>query len=256
MLNETQLSNLSEAIIQAQSETFSKITPSVLDNQTLSNLNFKTDPSLDLILQRGLLATLNETKFLDYFNNLIENAVLFAKNVPYFMSIHETDRITLLKSSVFEIIVVRHATCYSNSYYTQLNDSTKSMDLVTLAAVATASRSPSTFATVNQLNAHGSKSSISKIFSSGSSSQQFKSDFLWVPSVGSWTSCQWLGERMPQLKKFMQMLIEFYRFFSIVDLTDSELAIFCSYLLYKSGRMLFFFRFGSSYRLKIIQYFC
>ncbi len=52
---------------------------------------------------------------------LIEKSVLFAKNVPYFMNINETDRITLLKSCVFEIILVKHTACYSNIYFEDLN---------------------------------------------------------------------------------------------------------------------------------------
>jgi hypothetical protein len=140
MLNETQLSNLLKAIGQAQEETFVPIRPSPLNDQALTNLNFKASPPVQRALQQGLPTILQETQLLDYFNSLIESAVLFAKSVPYFMSIHETDRIALLKSSVFEMLVVRHARCYSSSCLAKLNDNTESMDLVTLATVASVSR--------------------------------------------------------------------------------------------------------------------
>lgn len=73
------------------------------------------DVSLDTMLllratlQRGLVHVLAHTRLLEHINLLIEQTVLFAKNVPYFMNIHEPDRIALLKSCVFDVICVRHA---------------------------------------------------------------------------------------------------------------------------------------------------
>ena len=233
MLNETQLADLIQTIVQAQNETYTKIEPSILNNQALTNLNFKKDLTLNMFFQRGLSEILKETKFLDYFNNLIENSVLFAKNVPYFMSIHESDRITLLKSCVFEIILVRHATCYSNSYFTELSNRNESADnhLVTLAAVAAASTSNASSATVGN-----TKSQIMRTLDNDSST---KSDFFWIPGCDTWTSCHWLCEKMPQLKKLIELLIEFYRSFSTLKLNEQEMALFCSYLLYNTSKFIF-----------------
>lgn len=116
MLNQMQLRNLLEGIAKANRETFISNIPLTLNSDTFLELNFKKDPLLVEKFQSGLLRILTETNFLNYFNTLIEKAVLFAKNVPYFMNINENDRITLLKSCVFEIIIVRHASCYSNIY--------------------------------------------------------------------------------------------------------------------------------------------
>ena len=167
------------------------------------------------IFDVGLLSILNETKFLDHFNNLIENAVLFSKNVPYFMNIHETDRISLLKSSVFEIICVRHSSMY---YYqsTCLNEDESRTDLATLAACAVAA------------------SHISSFDQSLINSSKFN-DLFMIPVYVCWTQCDWLCDKLPQLKVFILMLADFYRTFSEMCLDETELAIFSSYLLFKDN---------------------
>lgn len=123
---------------------------------------------LRAVLERGLIALLTQTRLLDHINMLIEQAVLFAKNVPYFMNIHESDRIALLKSCVFDVICVRHATFFrtslasrcsaslssssstssspfsssaSSSSSDENNTSSSSIDLATLAACAVAASS-------------------------------------------------------------------------------------------------------------------
>lgn len=196
---------------------------------TTQNVDFKTDPDTSGIFQHGLLSVLKETKFLEHFNNLIECAVLFAKNVPYFMNIHETDRISLLKSCVFEIILVRHATCFSSSYSPQLTANNQTDSLGTLAAVAAASTS-----SVTELI---QKSRIMKTLDSDSVNQHFfESIFFWLPACEMWMSYKWLCEKISDLERFMQLLIDFYQCFATMELGERELAMFCAYLLFNSGK--------------------
>ena len=202
MLDSSQLTSIIEAIIQAHADT--NVTypnrPPILGDFMCC----KNQPELLNLFNRGLLSILNETKFLEYFNALIENAVLFAKNVPYFMNIHETDRITLLKSCVFEIICVRHAQCYSNA----LHDSPTG--LATLAACAVA-------ASTNTI--------LNNSF-----------DLLYIPQNDTWATPTWLSDKLPQLKHFIYLLFDFYRYFSTMNLDDNEIAMFSSYLLFNSGK--------------------
>jgi len=110
---------------------------------------------------------------LEFFNSLIENTVLFAKIVPYFMEMHEADRITLLKSCVFEIICIRHAALVKHARF-------------------------------------------------------------YVPVFECYVTRETLGERLPECKTFIDLLFDFCADFSVVELTDAEIAIFCAYLLFNA----------------------
>jgi len=224
-LDAVQLKNIIDAIIQAHKETLIACTALDLVDPSsssfhkslsdLASLNFGNNPELKQLFGQGLLFILNESKFLDHFNNLIENAVLFAKNVPYFMDIHETDRIALLKSCVFEIICVRHASCYyhreSNNRNTE-GDERAATDLATLAACAVAASTGE------------------------SSTTRPTTDMFMVPVFGTWTTCEWLCEQLPQLRGFIVMLADFFRHFSFMELDETECAIFCSFLLFNTGK--------------------
>jgi len=218
IFNETQLNVLIQKIVQAYLDTFTA--PLILRTPNKLSLNFKNNPDLSSKFECGLLKVLKETDFLDYFNNLIESAVLFAKNVPYFMSIHESDRITLLKACVFEIILVRHAVCYS-SKPNQLHDIIKSNSLDTLAAVAAASTSDR------------QKSQIFKSLDIDETDS-----LLWIPGCEVWASCEWLCEKIPDLKQFLRLLIDFCQFFNAMNLNNNQIAVFCAYLLYDRGKAL------------------
>ena len=207
LLDETQLKTVISAAIQAHKET--NLIYSSMQHETANNEENKL--ILNALFERGLLAILNETKFLEHINTLIENAVLFAKNVPYFMNIHETDRITLLKSCVFEIICLRHACYYSNSYDKSFSSS--STDLATLADCAIASQT--------------------------SSLSYDKSKFR-IPLFNAIVSCEWLCLKLPQLKKFIFLLFDFYSYFNLFNLNDDELALFSSWLIFNSSKNLFF----------------
>jgi hypothetical protein len=110
VLELAQLNQINEAILQAHNETwlFTKDKCKKFKNV----FALRPNVILESLFSKGLMGVLRETKFLDFFNSLIESTVLFAKNVPYFMEMHEQDRITLLKSCVFEIIVIRHSNFY------------------------------------------------------------------------------------------------------------------------------------------------
>ena len=236
MLDATQLSNLIEAITQAYHETFTSLQPTAINNLALFNLNFRSDPALSRLFDQGLISILNETNFLDHFNNLVENAVIFAKNVPYFMEIHEADRITLLKSCVFEIILVCHASCFSHESKTEFNrllvksvsessSQPGSFDLATLAACAvaasTSEQTTNPQAIVNSLSSAHVRQST---------------NYFWVPGYETWASYEWICEKLPQLEPFLHLLVEFYQQFSTMKLAQTELALFCSYLLYNTDR--------------------
>jgi hypothetical protein len=209
LLDETQLKTVVSAAIQAHKET-NLIYATSMQRETANNEENKL--ILNGLFERGLLAILSETKFLEHINTLIENAVLFAKNVPYFMNIHETDRITLLKSCVFEIICLRHA-CYYSSGYDKSFSSSSSTDLATLADCAIASQT--------------------------SSLSYDKSKFR-IPLFNAIVSCEWLCLKLPQLKKFILLLFDFYSYFSLFNLNDDELALFSSWLIFNSSKSLFF----------------
>lgn len=224
MLDANQLKNIVEAIVQAHKET-NFFFNTKLDSNDLTSLNFTQSPLMTHLFDRGLVSVLNETKFLDHFNNLIENAVLFAKNVPYFMNIHETDRIALLKACVFEIICVRHAVYFSST--TRDDESRGTTDLATLAACAVAS------AASNQFNSSLENTTTMLNSSTKSSDLFFLSD--------TWTSCDYLCAKLPQLKNFIQLLTDFYQCYSTMNLDETETALFCSYLLFNTGRFCLIF---------------
>ena len=236
MLDATQLSNLIEAIAQAYHETFTALQPTAINNLALFNLNFKSDPVLSRLFGQGLLSILNETNFLDHFNNLVENAVIFAKNVPYFMEIHEADRITLLKSCVFEIILVCHASCFSHESTTEFNrllvksvsessPHTGTFDLATLAACAVAA------STSEQTT---NPQAIVNSLSGGNAAET--TNYFWIPSYKTWASYEWICEKLPQLEPFLHLLVKFYQQFAAMKLAETELALFCSFLLYNTDR--------------------
>ena len=131
------------------------------------------------------------------------------------MNIHDTDRITLLKSCIFEIICVRYAFCYHNAA-SKLNEDESRTDLATLAACAVAA-----------------SSSINSLL--GSSKQN---DMFMIPICNTWIKCEWICEHLPQLKNFFLILFDFYRCFTALNLNESEVAIFCSYLLFNTGNLL------------------
>ena len=103
----SQINSTNELILGAHKDTWPYLKEKC--KKLKSQYYLKKNASLEQLFNKGLLQLLKDTKFLEFFNSLIENTVLFAKIVPYFMEMHETDRITLLKSSVFEIICIRHS---------------------------------------------------------------------------------------------------------------------------------------------------
>lgn len=141
--------------------------PSAATTSSAQQQQHQSSELLRAVLERGLITLLTQTRLLDHINMLIEQAVLFAKNVPYFMNIHESDRIALLKSCVFDVICVRHATFFRTSLAsrcsaslssssstssspfsssvssssTDENNTSSSIDLATLAACAVAASS-------------------------------------------------------------------------------------------------------------------
>ena len=141
--------------------------PSAATTSSAQQQQHQASELLRAVLERGLIALLTQTRLLDHINMLIEQAVLFAKNVPYFMNIHESDRIALLKSCVFDVICVRHATFFRTSLASRCsaslssssstssspfsssasssssdeNNTSSSIDLATLAACAVAASS-------------------------------------------------------------------------------------------------------------------
>lgn len=244
MLDRSQVKSLVEMIVQAHKDTDSLYAPYTCYQLASSFRQFDERNAVMVmfvksVLQRGLVALLNETKLLDHINTLIENAVLFAKNVPYFMNIHETDRIALLKTCVFEIICVRHSVFYKNSEQTtttSTNESKKSssasIDLATLAAcaVAASESGKSSSTSKGAVNEHVDKVSLTH-------------GKLFIPYWDVWLTSAQLAERLPQLKHFIELMFDFYYFLNSMNMGDYELALFCAYLLFNSGLfyMLFLF---------------
>jgi hypothetical protein len=245
-IDNSQIKIIKDAVLQSFKETtnpfqFHKISPQNELNSTpiMSNLY------LTNVLSKGFLSLLNETKFLDYVNNLIESSVLFAKNVPYFMNVHETDRINLLKSSVFEIIIIKHSHFFKpfifkssssqindgitldlpNSFesvvLTSQNSTNTNNSLVTLAACALANYNCENEA----LNGENKKENVDKLV---------------LPYFNCWTTCAWLSEKLPQLENFLHLLFDFYQFFTKINITENELALLSSYLLFNNGKFIFF----------------
>jgi hypothetical protein len=175
----SQINQTNELILGAHKDTW----PYLKDKskKLKTQFNIKKNSSLEQFFNKGLLQLLKETKFLEYFNSLIENTVLFAKIVPYFMEMHETDRITLLKSSVFEIICIRHSQLF---------------DLI-------------------------------------------NNKFI-LPLYEANLSKEFLIQKLPECKTFIELLFDFINEFSQLDLSDLEIAVFCSFLLFNTGLFLVF----------------
>jgi hypothetical protein len=118
ILDATQIQQINESILQAHKETWPYLKEKCKKLKQLYNQQTHVQSQhikqrqmqmqLEQYFSNGLMGFFGETKFLEFFNQLIENTVLFAKIVPYFMDMHESDRIAMLKSCVFEIICVRH----------------------------------------------------------------------------------------------------------------------------------------------------
>lgn len=214
LLDKNQLRNIKEAVWQAYQDTKSS-TSCLINNCVNENSQVRTFQHIDSsnfltsLFDKGLLGLLNESGLLEHLNTLVEGAVLFAKNVPYFMNIHEADRINLLKSSVFEIICVQHSKLFQFSDSTCMSSSSSS-SLATLAACA--------------LGNDGSRDDDT-------------SEKLLVPVFNVWTTRQWLSDKLPQMGRFLKLLFEFYCFLSRMKLSDTELAYFCSYLLLNAGKI-------------------
>lgn len=128
MLEPGQLATIRDNVFQAYKNTNNIYSI----QQVPPESSIESNLTLHELFSQGLTNLLNKSKLLEHINTLIENTVLFAKNVPYFMNINETDRISLLKSSVFEVICVRHAVFWRSSSNIVLND------LATLATCAVA----------------------------------------------------------------------------------------------------------------------
>jgi hypothetical protein len=182
LLEKSQLSSLINVITQAYYETRNDD----LYSNSLNEKNFELINYFD----KGLQAILTETKFLDQMNALIENTVLFAKNIPYFMNVNETDRILLLKESVFEIICVRHA-CYFITSSTD-NKNRNECDNYTFM----------------------------------------------LPIFNVLIKYEWICNKMPQLANFIKVLFEFYAYFNLIQLNQTELALFCSFLIFNSSKFI------------------
>lgn len=195
-----------------QMEILETVVQTYRDTQAIFSDNFSIDfgdknsikyhDQLTHLISHGLINVLKSSNFLDHVNLLIENTVLFAKNVPFFMTINEADRIVLLKSSVFEIICLRHSIFYK--YSCSLSS------LATLADCALAH--------------------------DGNDSSLVESKFF-LPFLNCWITCDWLGEKLDDAKKFLNLLFEFYFYLNSISLSELELSIFCAYLLFDPGKI-------------------
>ena len=56
----------------------------------------------------------NEEEFSDRFMDLVRQVCTFAKIIPGFKCLHHDDQVTLLKSCVFEVLLVRLACLFDN----------------------------------------------------------------------------------------------------------------------------------------------
>ena len=56
----------------------------------------------------------NEEEFSDRFMDLVRQVCTFAKIIPGFKCLHHDDQVTLLKSCVFEVLLVRLAGLFDN----------------------------------------------------------------------------------------------------------------------------------------------
>jgi hypothetical protein len=172
ILEKSKLSSLALQITQAFHETKNDD----LYSNSLNDKNFE----LITYFNKGLKSILTETRFLDHINTLIENTVMFAKNIPHFMHVNETDRILLLKESVFEIICIRHA-----CYFIKSNES---------------------------------------------------DDYTFLlPVFNVLIKYELICNKIPELANFIKVLFEFYAYFNLVQLDHTELALFCSFLIFNSS---------------------
>ncbi|CAF0832034.1 unnamed protein product [Brachionus calyciflorus] len=208
LLNSKFLNNL-ESVVENVSQAY-KDTKHIYSNN-IESFNFLQDNfinnNLDEILtnqfNEGLVSFLKKSKFLDQINLFIENTVLFAKNVPLFMNINETDRISLLKSSVFSVICIRHLIFYKYS--------NNMSSLATLADCALAYNFNNFHHDINLADAK-----------------------FYLPFLNCWLTCDWICEKFTEIKKFIHLLFEFYFYFNSFGLNETELAIFCSFILFDS----------------------
>jgi hypothetical protein len=243
-MDATQAKNVREAVLLAFKDTGSSSPCSNINGMiNISCSSIESNSYLTGLFAKGFLSLLCESRLLEHVNMLIEHAVLFAKNVPYFMNIHEADRINLLKSSVFEIICVRHSSCFliNNSSASVNGRSGRggrdrgenaaglSSSLATLAACALATwpvKSGSAEAAVEEEEA----------INDNDDEEDANCDRFVLPHFNVWTSCKWLCKRVPQLSRFFALWFDFYYYFNRMSLCDSELAFFSAYLLFNAGK--------------------
>ena len=60
----------------------------------------------------------SEEEFSDRFMDLVRQVCTFAKIIPGFKCLHHDDQVTLLKSCVFEVLLVRLAGLFDNQVLT------------------------------------------------------------------------------------------------------------------------------------------
>jgi hypothetical protein len=237
-LTESSVLNLIESVVHASQETLSFYELQA-DSQVryaaakaaLSSKVIYTENSIQLNAKfgMGLQSMLVESKFLEHMNTLIESTVLFAKNVPFFMNVHETDRITLLKSCVFEIICVMHAQFYVDA----ANDSDK---LNNLGKNSSSHGTSEHSSSITQALATLADCALA----TSASTTVYTEKFI-VPLCDLIASKEWLCDVFPMLKDFIFFLFDFFHHFSLMQLNEVEIAIFCSYLLFSSSKLQFFF---------------
>lgn len=186
---------------------------------------------LKALLQRGLITLLNQSRLLEHINTLIEQAVLFAKNVPYFMNIHESDRISLLKSCVFDVICVRHSI-----FYRANKPETDTVDLATLAACAVAASNSNGVSSGGGSGdgVSGVSYSISNSSNNTNTTNHSQGRFF-IPYWDVWLTQESINELLPELGQFVNMLFDFYFYFNSMVLNEFEIAIFSSFLLFNFG---------------------
>lgn len=206
VLSSSSLENKQIEIVETVAQAYKETERNFCDNLAITftdENSIKFNGHLEHFISSGLINVLKNSKFLDHANILIENTVLFAKNVPFFMTINESDRITLLKSSVFEIICLRHSIFYK--YSSSLSNLAKLADCA--------------------LAHDGDESSL------------IESKF-YLPFLNCWTNCDWLSDKLVDAKKFLNLLFEFYFYLNSISLSEFELAVFCAFLLFDYSKFL------------------
>lgn len=157
------------------------------------------------------------------------------------MNIHESDRIALLKSSVFNVICVRHSVFFRTSLLASRSQTSsnvdETVDLATLAAVA-ASATPAPNGKPNHRIRFLDKPELVIIFK-GHNHQQFPTlqARLFIPFWNVWLNQDILTQSLPQLSRFIDMLFEFYMYYNTIGPTESEQAVFSSFLLFNTGNL-------------------